>query len=93
MVNHAWDNFENWIDDAVEMIPPHEQNARKKVMEAVENLSAASKEKEVTEQTINVEIREKNVEINLLKTELRKTKEADNERKQDLQTRIAHKSQ
>jgi hypothetical protein len=59
MVNHVWDNVENWIDDSVEMIPPHEQDARKKVMEALENLSDASKEKEDAEKTINVEIREK----------------------------------
>jgi hypothetical protein len=57
MVSHAWDSFENWIDDSVEMIPPHEQDAQKKVMEAMENLSEASNENEEAEKTINVEIR------------------------------------
>jgi hypothetical protein len=41
MVNHAWDDFEQWIDDAVEMVPPHEQDARKLVVATKQNLEAA----------------------------------------------------
>ncbi len=29
MVNQVWDNLEQWIDDVVEMVPPHEQEAKK----------------------------------------------------------------
>jgi hypothetical protein len=41
MVNHAWDEFEQWIDDAVEMVPPHEQDARKLVIVARKMLELA----------------------------------------------------
>ncbi len=45
MVNQIWDDFEQWIDDIVEMIPPHEQDARKNVSNAKEMLEIATLEK------------------------------------------------
>ncbi len=32
MINHAWDNFKNWMDDSVDMIPPYEQDSQKKTI-------------------------------------------------------------
>ncbi len=49
MLNQAWDDFEQWIDDVVEMIPPKEQIACKKVSEAKENLDVASIERDEAE--------------------------------------------
>lgn len=86
MVNYAWDDFEQWVDDVVEMIPPHEQDARKKLEEARENLDNALAERREVENTINIEIREKSGEVKVLKSELRKTR-GDVER-QDLHMRI-----
>lgn len=31
MVNLVWDSFENWIDNVAEMVPPLEQDARRKL--------------------------------------------------------------
>jgi len=48
MVNLAWDAFELWIDNDVEMIPPHEQDVCQKVLEAARQLDVATtKKKEV----------------------------------------------
>jgi hypothetical protein len=70
MVNNAWDGFEQWIDDTVEMIPPHKQDARKKLDEARQKLDEALAERSEVEKTINIEIREKSGEVKRLKSEL-----------------------
>ncbi len=49
MVNQAWDYFEQWIDDVVEMIPPEEQMARKNVSEAKEYFDVAYVESDEAE--------------------------------------------
>jgi hypothetical protein len=86
MVNHAWDEFEQWIDDAVEMVPPHEQDARKLVIAAREKLELAQAQREEDEKTVNVEIREKSAEIKVLKSDLRKTR--DEAEKEELQITV-----
>ncbi len=68
MVNQGWDGLEQWMDDNVEIIPLHEKDARKKLKDAIENFHLASREKKDTERTINIEIREKNAEVEVLKT-------------------------
>ena len=75
MVNHAWDDFEQWIDDVVEMVPPHEQDARKEVIKAKEDLQIALSQREEDDKTMNIEIREKSAEVKVLKSELRKARE------------------
>ncbi len=59
MVNLVWDEFESWIDNEVEMIPAHEQEARRKVSEASQLLEVAIAGKKEADQTINIEIRQK----------------------------------
>jgi hypothetical protein len=70
MVNNAWDGFKQWIDDMVEMIPPHEQDARKKLDESRQKLDEALAERSEVEKTINIEIREKSGEVKRLISEL-----------------------
>jgi hypothetical protein len=38
MVNQSWDCFEEWVDDVVEIFPPHEKKARKKLQIAKKSL-------------------------------------------------------
>lgn len=38
MVNQAWENFVNWVDDVVEKIPEDENIARTAVVDATDNL-------------------------------------------------------
>lgn len=83
MVNQAWYQFEQWIDDEVELLPPHEKEARKFIAVAKDKLEEAAREKNEAEKTINIEIREKNGEIRLLKSELRR-KTLENSRRQEL---------
>jgi hypothetical protein len=71
MVNLAWDAFELWIDNDVEMIPLHEQDAHQKVLEAARQFDIATTKKKEAEQTINVDIRAKKAEIKMLKMQLR----------------------
>ncbi len=86
MVNHAWDEFEQWIDDAVKMVPLHEQDARKLVIVAGEKLELAQAQWEEDEKTVNVEIREKSTEIKVLKSDLCKTR--DKAEKEELQITV-----
>ena len=72
MVNHAWDNFEQWIDDDVEMIPQHEKDSRKVVITTAENLERAVSQRTNDENTVNVDIRVKSAEVKVLKSNLRK---------------------
>ncbi len=43
MVNQSSDMFEDWIDDWVEIIPPHEKGARKQLADAREKLKEAAR--------------------------------------------------
>jgi len=86
MVNQVWDHLEQWIDDVVEMVPPHEQEARKKLKEVAEQLAIALSEREEKEKNNNIEKREKSAEVKLLKSELRKSK--DDTERNELSTRI-----
>ena len=46
MVNQVWEDFENWIDDKVELIPIEEKLARTTLDESRERLRIASSEKD-----------------------------------------------
>jgi hypothetical protein len=70
MVNQVWDDLENWIDDAVEIIPLQEKDARKNLKDAIKNFESAKAEKMESEKTTNIEIREKNAEVKTLKSAL-----------------------
>jgi hypothetical protein len=72
MVNQSWDMFEDWIDNCVEIIPTHEKEARRQLAIAKEKLKEAAREKEEFIKTSSIEIREKNGEIKLLKSEIQK---------------------
>ncbi len=89
MVNLVWDNFENWIDSVAEMIPPPEQDARKKVSKVGKSLEDAYKEKAEADKTVNIEIRENNAEIKVVKMELKKAKSTEHKRREDFWTSIA----
>ncbi len=87
MVNQVWDAFEGWIDAFVEIIPPHEKEARQQLADAKGLLNGAAEEKRNIENTVNIEIREKNGEIKALKSELRR-KTIDRMRKEELHSRL-----
>ncbi len=70
MVNQAWEDFEKWVDDVVEVVPPAEKDARKEVIDSRKNLAMAMDKKKETDVTINIEIREKSGEANVIKAEL-----------------------
>ncbi len=72
-----------------EMIPPPEQDASKKFPEVGKSLEDANKEKAKADKTVNIEIRENNEEIKVLKMELIKAKSTEHERREDLCMRIA----
>ena len=72
LVNQVWDAFEEWIDAFVEIIPPHEKEARKQLADAKGKLKEVAAERSEIEKTISIDIREKNGEIKALKSELRK---------------------
>ncbi len=74
MVNQAWDAFEDWVDDAVEIVPLHKKEAQKNLADAKEKFKEAAREKSDVEKSICIEIRERNGEIKALKSELRKKK-------------------
>ncbi len=88
MVNQAWDAFEGWIDDAVEIVPSHEKDSRKNLADAKEKFKEATREKSDVEKSTCIEIRERNGEIKALKSELRKKKTIDNARREDLHHRL-----
>jgi hypothetical protein len=46
MVNQVWQDFENWIDDKVELIPIEEKHARTTLDESRERLRITSSEKD-----------------------------------------------
>jgi hypothetical protein len=83
MVNQSWGMFEDWIDDCVEIIPTHKKEARKQLADSKEKLKEAAREKEEFIKTSSIEIREKNGEIKLLKSEIQK-KATDASRKIEL---------
>lgn len=87
MVNNVWDDFEQWVDDKVEIIPPHEKEARLSLERAQQALASSTAEKEEGDRTLNIEIREKNAEAKLLKTELRR-KTLPDDRRQELHLRL-----
>ncbi len=87
MVNLVWDDFELWIDNDVEMIPSHEQEARRKVSEASTLLDVAVAERKEADSTITIDIRQKKAELKVLKSELRRDQNP--ESIQNLHTRIA----
>jgi hypothetical protein len=72
MVNQGWDDFEKWIDNVVEVIPQSEKDARKKLAEANELRERAASEKKRADQELNIEIREKNAELKILKAQLKR---------------------
>ena len=73
MVNQAFDSFEDWVDDKVEVIPPAEKEARKELINAIEKHDLAIEEKKEVEGTTGIEIRQKNGTLNLIKAQLRRT--------------------
>jgi hypothetical protein len=87
MVNLVWDDFELWIDNDVEMIPSHEQEARRKVSEASTLLDVAVAERKEADSTITIDIRQKKAELKVLKSELRRDRNP--ESIENLHTRIA----
>ena len=56
MVNQSWDMFEDWIDDTVKIIPPHEKETQKQLTDAKEKLKKAAKEKEEFIKTSSIEV-------------------------------------
>jgi hypothetical protein len=70
MVNQIWDDFQQCIDDSVEMIPPHKQDAHKNVSNAKEMLEMAAMKKKEVEKTINIDNGEKNAEIKVFKSQM-----------------------
>jgi hypothetical protein len=72
MVNQSWDMLDDWIDNCAAIISMHEKKARKQLADAKEKLKEATREKEEFIKTCSIEIREKNGEIKLLKSEIHK---------------------
>jgi hypothetical protein len=70
MVNQAWEVFEGWVDNVVEVIPPIERDARKEVQDATEKLELATEEKNHTDTTINIDVQEKSGAANLIKAQV-----------------------
>ncbi len=88
MVNNVWDEFdESVIDKDVEIVPPHEKDARDALSLSKDALAVAIDDKKGGDQMINIEIREKNTEVKLLKSELHK-RTIDNERRQELHLKL-----
>jgi hypothetical protein len=87
MVNQAWEAFEGWVDDVVEVVPPIEKDARKEVQDAREKVAIATEEKKHVDGTINIDIREKSGAANLIKAQLRR-KGLENEKKVELQMQL-----
>jgi hypothetical protein len=52
MVNQAWDSFEEWVTDVVEIAPPVERDARKLVKDSEEKLAIAAEDKKQSDATI-----------------------------------------
>ncbi len=45
MVNQAWYAFVDWIDECTEIIPPHEKEVRRELIDAEDKLKEVEKEK------------------------------------------------
>jgi hypothetical protein len=58
------------------MIPPLEQDTRKKLVEAEKNFMMLLKKKKEADRTVNIKIREKSAEIKALKMEMKKAKQS-----------------
>jgi len=41
MVNNVWDDFEEWVDNDIEIIPPHEKEARESLARSKDALAAS----------------------------------------------------
>jgi ElaB/YqjD/DUF883 family membrane-anchored ribosome-binding protein len=72
MVNHLWDEFKEWVDNVVEVVPSIEQDARKQVQDAKDKLDLAMEQKKQADATINISIREKSGTVILIKAQLRR---------------------
>jgi hypothetical protein len=72
MVNQAWDNFEDWVDEYVEVVPPAEKAARQELLNARQNLDLAMEEKKESDIIANIDLREKSGAVNLIKAQLRR---------------------
>ncbi len=70
MVNQALDTFEDWMDDAVEIIPSHEKEAHREVLDTKERLAIELENKKEADVTINIEIREKSGEAASIEAQL-----------------------
>jgi ElaB/YqjD/DUF883 family membrane-anchored ribosome-binding protein len=87
MVNHLWDEFKEWVDNVVEVVPSIEQDARKQVQDAKDKLDLAMEQKKQADATINISIREKSGTVILIKAQLRR-RNLENERKNELQMQL-----
>ncbi len=87
MVNQALDTFEDWMDDAVEIIPSHEKEARREVLDTKERLAIALDNKKEADATINIKIREKSGEAVSIKAQLWK-KGSKNSRHDELKVQL-----
>ncbi len=83
MVNQAWDAFEDWVDDAVKIAPPHEKEAHMEVLDTKERLAIALDDKKEADATINIDIHEKSGEAASIKAQLRR-KGLENSRREEL---------
>jgi hypothetical protein len=87
MVNQAWDALEDWVDDAVKIIPPHEKAARREVSDTKERLNIALDNKKEADATINIEIREKSGEAASIEAHLRR-KGLENSTREELKVQL-----
>jgi hypothetical protein len=87
MVNQAWDAFEDWVDDAVEIVPPHEKAAHREVLDTKERLNIALDNKKEADATINIEICEKSGEAASIKAQLRR-KGLENSTREELKVQL-----
>jgi hypothetical protein len=56
LVNQIWYAFEDWIDKFVEIIPPHEKEARRELIIAKDKLKELQTEKAEIEKMVNVDV-------------------------------------
>ena len=87
MVNQAWESFEEWVDDVVEIVPPIKRDARKQVQDAKEELAVALENKKQADATINIELREKSGTVTLIKANLSR-KNLDGTQREELKVQL-----
>ena len=87
MVNQVWEDFENWIDDKVELIPIEEKLVRTTLDESRERLRIASSEKDDAKKNISIELKQTNAEIKALKRQV-KIRGIAADAQQELQARV-----